>query len=195
MITSDQQQSFREKSFKIQVMLNILRLMVLLHHISQISGHILFGRCLTAWKSYICCIALFHSLHTATWTRITWLLKWFKRKSVSLEIKFNPPPNNLQMFISSRPTWILIYLILMRSFGQAYMVSVLPVYLLAPSTFLCSSAGCNSKTKKNLQGCNLTMAGWKKFSTACCLSQQTVPRTKELQMNAASLRISTFWQK
>lgn len=36
------------------------------------------------------------------------------------------------MFIPSHSTWILIYLIPIKSFGQAYMVSVFPVYLLVP---------------------------------------------------------------
>lgn len=63
------------------------------------------------------------------------------------------------MFIPSHSTWILTYLIPIKSSGQAYMVSVFPVYLLAPWHISSISASWKSETEKNLQNCTLTMVG------------------------------------
>lgn len=55
------------------------------------------------------------------------------------------------MSITSHASWILIHQILIRSFGQAYVVSVFPVHLLAPqhSSFqLCQLEQQNTKMSK-----------------------------------------------
>lgn len=92
MLSSGQHWLFLQKSFlKCSLMQSVLRLNVLLYHVSQILGHILFEMSLTAWKSSSSFIILCQSLVAATWiTRITWLLQWLKRFT-SFKVTFKMP--------------------------------------------------------------------------------------------------------
>lgn len=96
------------------------------------------------------------------------------------------------MFISSHSTWILIYPILIRCLGQAYMVSVLPVHLLAPRHIFLQWSVERAIQIKPLKNWPLTMQEWNQFSVVSCLFQHTAPCTlKQQQLNGATLGIST----